>query len=132
MLSAHGIKGIMGLGDKMSKSHLDRFKSFEKLPPKQAVLALCADMGAEDWNTQEETRKYAEKHLRILSGDLEHTVDDINPALPIMRPVRDVPMNAKIKTKKGGDARISSNQRYILNKQACPPFNAALPREWEI
>eukprot|EP00439_Symbiodinium_sp_Y106_P030368 s847_g3.t1 len=94
--AALGIKGIMGLGDKMSKSHLDRFKSFEKLPPKQAVLALCADMGAEDWNTQEETRKYAEKHLRILSGlyGIVRPYDDV-------KPVRDIPMNAKIKTKKG-------------------------------
>ncbi|CAE7209134.1 unnamed protein product [Symbiodinium natans] len=94
--TADGIKGIMGLGDKMSKSHLDRFKSFEKLPPKQAVLALCADMGAEDWNNQEENRKYAEKHLRILSGlyGVVRPYDDV-------KPVRDIPMNAKVKTKKG-------------------------------
>lgn len=89
-----GIKGIMGLGDKMSKSHLERFKTFEKLPPKQAVLALAADVGAEDWS--EENRKYADKHLRILSGlyGVCRPYDDV-------KPVRDIPMNAKIKTKKG-------------------------------
>jgi len=89
-----GIKGIMGLGDKMSKSHLERFKTFEKLPPKQAVLALAADVGAEDWS--EEHRKYADKHLRILSGlyGVCRPYDDV-------KPVRDIPMNAKIKTKKG-------------------------------
>lgn len=89
-----GIKGIMGLGDKMSKSHLERFKSFEKLPPKQAVLALAADVGAEEWS--EEHRKFADKHLRILSGlyGVCRPYDDV-------KPVRDIPMNAKIKTKKG-------------------------------
>mmetsp|Transcript_50749 Transcript_50749/g.94873 ORF Transcript_50749/g.94873 Transcript_50749/m.94873 type:complete len:438 (+) Transcript_50749:84-1397(+) len=94
--TADGIKGIMGLGDKMSKSHLERFKSFEKLPPKQAILALAADMGAEDWNDKEETRKYADKHLRLLSGlyGVVRPYDDV-------KPVRDIPMNAKVKTKKG-------------------------------
>lgn len=89
-----GIKGIMGLGDKMSKSHLERFKTFEKLPPKQAVLALAADVGAEEWS--EEHRKFADKHLRILSGlyGVCRPYDDV-------KPVRDIPMNAKIKTKKG-------------------------------
>ncbi|CAK9086331.1 unnamed protein product [Durusdinium trenchii] len=91
---AVGIKGIMGLGDKMSKSHLQRFQTFEKLPPKQAVLALTADVGAEDWG--EENRKYADKHLRILSGlyGVVRPYDDV-------KPVRDIPMNAKVKTKKG-------------------------------
>ncbi|CAK8992008.1 unnamed protein product [Durusdinium trenchii] len=92
--TADGIKGIMGLGDKMSKSHLQRFQTFEKLPPKQAVLALTADVGAEDWG--EENRKYADKHLRILSGlyGVVRPYDDV-------KPVRDIPMNAKVKTKKG-------------------------------
>eukprot|EP00930_Biecheleria_cincta_P073686 TRINITY_DN60973_c0_g1_i1.p1 TRINITY_DN60973_c0_g1~~TRINITY_DN60973_c0_g1_i1.p1 ORF type:complete len:523 (-),score=95.90 TRINITY_DN60973_c0_g1_i1:68-1597(-) len=90
-----GIRGIMGLGEKMSKSHLERFKTFEKLPPKQACLALGGEaLGAEDW--KEDVRKYADKHLRLISGlyGICRPYDDV-------KPVRDIPMNARIKTKKG-------------------------------
>ncbi|CAE7670693.1 unnamed protein product [Symbiodinium microadriaticum] len=81
---------IEDVRDADRKSHLDRFKSFEKLPPKQAVLALCADMGAEDWNTQEVGKwTYGPSLYGIV-----RPYDDV-------KPVRDVPMNAKIKTKKG-------------------------------
>eukprot|EP00931_Biecheleriopsis_adriatica_P025368 TRINITY_DN1559_c0_g3_i1.p1 TRINITY_DN1559_c0_g3~~TRINITY_DN1559_c0_g3_i1.p1 ORF type:complete len:477 (+),score=106.06 TRINITY_DN1559_c0_g3_i1:75-1433(+) len=93
--SVDGIRGIMSLGEKMAKGHLQRFQSFEKMPPKQACLALAGEpLGAEDWS--EDTRKYAEKHLRMLSGlyGVLRPYDDV-------KPVRDMPMSAKIKTKKG-------------------------------
>ncbi|CAJ1440228.1 unnamed protein product [Effrenium voratum] len=113
--TADGIRGIMGLGDKMSKSHLERFKTFEKLPPKQAVLALTADMGAEEWG--EEHRKYAEKHLRILSGlyGVVRPYDDV-------KPVRDVPMNARVKTKKG--LYLTEFWGDSITKQLCRDLKA--------
>mmetsp|Transcript_73758 Transcript_73758/g.130262 ORF Transcript_73758/g.130262 Transcript_73758/m.130262 type:complete len:418 (+) Transcript_73758:94-1347(+) len=93
--TADGIRGIMGLGEKMSKSHLERFQTFERLPPKQACLALAdKSLGAADWN--DDVRKYAEKHFRMISGlyGVLRPYDDV-------KPVRDMPMNARIKTKKG-------------------------------
>lgn len=51
-------------------------------------------LGAEDW--KEDVRKYADKHLRLISGlyGVCKPYDDV-------KPVRDIPMNARIKTKKG-------------------------------
>eukprot|EP00933_Yihiella_yeosuensis_P013774 TRINITY_DN12609_c0_g1_i1.p1 TRINITY_DN12609_c0_g1~~TRINITY_DN12609_c0_g1_i1.p1 ORF type:complete len:440 (+),score=89.05 TRINITY_DN12609_c0_g1_i1:75-1394(+) len=90
-----GIRGIMQLGDKMSQSHLERFQKFEKLPPKQACMALDGG-GLRAWGWDKETQAFADKHLRILSGlyGVLRPYDDV-------KPVRDIPMNARIKTKKG-------------------------------
>jgi len=93
--TADGIRGIMGLGEKMSKSHLERFQTFERLPPKQEVLTLAdPSVGAANWS--EDIRKYAEKHFRMISGlyGVLRPFDDV-------KPVRDIPMGARIKTKKG-------------------------------
>lgn len=89
------LQDIMGLGSKMAKSHLDRFKGFEKLPPKQACLMFGGKkMEAESWNSRDQ--KFAEGHLRYLTGlyGVLRPYDDV-------KPVRDLPMGAKLKTKRG-------------------------------
>jgi len=94
-LSAEEIRDLMGLGNKMAKGHLERFQSFEKLPPKQACLLFGGKvLNAAEFN--EGDRKFAQEHLRIVSGlyGVLRPYDDV-------KPVRDVPMGGKLATKKG-------------------------------
>eukprot|EP00429_Kryptoperidinium_foliaceum_P067415 CAMPEP_0176063702 /NCGR_PEP_ID=MMETSP0120_2-20121206/31772_1 /TAXON_ID=160619 /ORGANISM="Kryptoperidinium foliaceum, Strain CCMP 1326" /LENGTH=378 /DNA_ID=CAMNT_0017397277 /DNA_START=54 /DNA_END=1186 /DNA_ORIENTATION=+ len=93
--SAEALQDIMGLSAKSAKGHAERFQSFHKLPPKQAILMLGGDaLQADDFSGSDE--KYVESHLRMVSGlyGVLRPYDDV-------KPVRDVPMNAKLATKKG-------------------------------
>lgn len=93
--SPEELQDLMGLGKKMAKSHLDRFKGFEKLPPKQACLLFGGKaLRADDWSEKDE--KFAGTHLRLVSGlyGVLRPYDDV-------KPVRDVPMVGRIKTKRG-------------------------------
>lgn len=93
--SAESLQDIMGLGRKMAASHLDRFKKFEKLPPKQACLLFGGKaLRAEDFSSKEQ--QFAELHMRMITGlyGSLRPYDDV-------KPVRDVPMGARIKTKAG-------------------------------
>jgi len=93
--SADKLMDIMGLSEKTAKSHAERFQNFHKLPPKQAALIFGGDkLRASEWTDSDQ--KYAEQHLRLVSGlyGVLRPFDDV-------KPVRDVPMNAKLATKKG-------------------------------
>lgn len=93
--SAEALQELMGLSAKSAKGHAERFQSFHKLPPKQAILIFGGDtLQASDFSSNEE--KYTESHMRMVSGlyGVLRPFDDV-------KPVRDVPMSAKLATKKG-------------------------------
>jgi hypothetical protein len=93
--SAEDLERLMNLKAKQAKAHQERFKSFAKLPQKQACLLFGGqELKATEWNDKES--KFAEKHLRILSGlyGVLRPYDDV-------RPVRDLPFDAPLRTKKG-------------------------------
>merc|ERR1712187_773354 len=80
---------------KLAESHVERFKAFHRLQTKQACLLFGGkDLKAIDYD--EDDRKFAEKHLRLISGlyGVLRPYDDV-------RPVRDVPMGTRLTTKKG-------------------------------
>jgi len=93
--SAEDLEELMGLGRKMAKSHVERFKTFGKMPGKQALLMFGGDdLDASAFNSKEE--KWAENHVRFICGlyGLLRPYDDV-------KPVRDVPMGAKLETDRG-------------------------------
>jgi len=92
--TAEDLQDMMALGKKMAKGHLERFKTFERLPPKQACLIFGGDLRAADFSPSDQ--KFAQSHLRFLSGlyGVLRPYDDV-------KPVRDLPMGAKITTKRG-------------------------------
>jgi len=95
-LSAEELQKLMVLKKlKLAESHKDRFKSFSKLNTKQACLMFGGKTLMADQFSDKE-RKFAEKHLRFISGlyGVLRPYDDI-------RPVRDVPMGSKLTTKRG-------------------------------
>merc|ERR1712187_395461 len=81
----------MRLSSKLTKSHLERFQTFGKLPPKQACL-LFGGTGLRAESLTEDDADFAETHLRIISGlyGVLRPYDDV-------KPVRDVPMGADFK-----------------------------------
>eukprot|EP00929_Paragymnodinium_shiwhaense_P067294 TRINITY_DN33888_c0_g1_i1.p1 TRINITY_DN33888_c0_g1~~TRINITY_DN33888_c0_g1_i1.p1 ORF type:complete len:481 (+),score=157.41 TRINITY_DN33888_c0_g1_i1:77-1519(+) len=88
--SAEDLEDYMNLGRKMAASHLDRFKTFEKLPPKQAALIFGGKrLRAADWEDKE--KKFNEKRVRLISGlyGVLRPFDDV-------KPVRDLPFTAKL------------------------------------
>jgi len=93
--TADEIQDLFQLGKKMAASHLDRFKSFEKLPPKQACLLFGGkSLRADDWSRRDQ--EFAEKHFRMVTGlyGMLRPYDDV-------KPVRDMPMGARLRTKRG-------------------------------
>lgn len=115
--SAADLEDLMGLSKKMAESHVERFKAFDRLPPKQAVLLMGGKpLGAQDFD--ESDKKYTQSHVRIVSGlyGVLRPYDDV-------RGVRDLPMGAKLQTSRGesvldfwGDA---------ISKQVAKDFAAA-------
>jgi len=94
-VSPENLQEMIGFGRKMAKSHSERFRGFEKLPPKQACLLFGGEsLRAVDFGEAEQ--RYAQSHLRFVSGlyGLLRPFDDV-------KPVRDLPMGAKLKTKRG-------------------------------
>jgi len=93
--SAGDLEDLMDLGRKMAKSHVDRFSGFGRLPGKQALLMFGGDaLEAADFGSKD--TKWAERHIRFVSGlyGLLRPYDDV-------KPVRDLPMGAKLKTDRG-------------------------------
>jgi len=93
--SASDLEKLMRLSKKLADSHVQRFKAFERLPPKQAVLLFGGKaIGADDFD--EDDQKYAQSHLRMVSGlyGVLRPYDDV-------RGVRDIPMGASLHTSRG-------------------------------
>lgn len=93
--TAQEIQTLMGLSEKTSKSHLERFQAFQRIPAKQAILMFGgSSLRAKDF--KEKDMKFAEKHVRIVSGlyGVLRPYDDV-------KPVRDLPMDARLATKRG-------------------------------
>lgn len=116
-LSVQEIQELMGLSEKTAKSHSERFASFHKLPPKQACLIFGGEkLRASDWS--ESDVKYAEAHMRFLSGlyGLLRPYDDV-------KPVRDIPMGAKLATKRG--AKLVDFWGDAITKQLSKDISSA-------
>eukprot|EP00927_Polykrikos_kofoidii_P073661 TRINITY_DN6967_c0_g1_i1.p1 TRINITY_DN6967_c0_g1~~TRINITY_DN6967_c0_g1_i1.p1 ORF type:complete len:492 (+),score=96.37 TRINITY_DN6967_c0_g1_i1:125-1600(+) len=92
--SAEQLQELMGIKQKLAKSHCQRFEKFAKLPPKQACLLFGGHLRAGELGDGD--RKFMQKHLRIISGlyGVLRPYDDV-------RPVRDLPMSGKLVTKRG-------------------------------
>jgi len=93
--TAADLQELMGLKKKLAEAYVERFKAFERLAPKQAILLLGGKaLGAEDFEDQD--LQYTQKCVRMLSGlyGVLRPYDDV-------RSVRDVPMGAKLKTPRG-------------------------------
>mmetsp|Transcript_84655 Transcript_84655/g.262951 ORF Transcript_84655/g.262951 Transcript_84655/m.262951 type:complete len:404 (-) Transcript_84655:50-1261(-) len=93
--TAEELQDAMGLGKKLAKSHLERFQNFQRFPAKQACLIFGGEsLAAADWS--DDGAQWADRHIRIISGlyGVLRPYDDV-------KPVRDLPMGAKLATKKG-------------------------------
>lgn len=115
--SAADLEDLMGLSKKMAESHVERFKAFDRLPPKQAVLLMGGKaLGAQDFD--ESDRKYTQSHVRIVSGlyGVLRPYDDV-------RGVRDLPMGAKLQTSRGED--VLDFWGDAISKQIAKDFAAA-------
>lgn len=95
--TADELEKIMGWSNKLAKSHVDRFQTFGKLPPRQACL-LFGGQGLRAATFSESEEKFAESHLRMISGlyGVLRPYDDV-------KPVRDVPMGAELDVKRGDE-----------------------------
>lgn len=94
--SVEDLQGLMGIGKKIAKSHLERFQNFQRYPAKQACLMFGGEaLSAADFSEKEQ--RFADAHIRILSGlyGLLRPYDDV-------KPVRDLPIGAKLGTKRAG------------------------------
>jgi cytoplasmic iron level regulating protein YaaA (DUF328/UPF0246 family) len=115
--SAADLEDLMGLSKKIAESHVERFKAFERLPPKQALLLLGGKaLGAQDFDDSDQ--KYVQSHMRIVSGlyGVLRPYDDV-------RGVRDVPMGAKLETSKSED--LYDFWGESISKQIAKDFAAA-------
>jgi len=115
--SAADLEDLMGLSKKMAESHVERFKAFDRLPPKQALLLMGGKaLGAQDFD--ESDQKYCQSHLRMVSGlyGVLRPYDDV-------RAVRDLPMGAKLQTPKGED--VMDFWGDAISKQIAKDFAAA-------
>ncbi len=72
--SVGGLQSLMGISEKLAKENVDRYKSFSEEftteNAKQAALAFKGDvyLGLEANTFKKNDLKFADKHLRILSG----------------------------------------------------------------
>jgi cytoplasmic iron level regulating protein YaaA (DUF328/UPF0246 family) len=96
------IASLMGLSDKLATLNFDRYQSWKaaksvSLDAKPSMLVFKGDvyqgLNAEDFNNKE--LKFAQKHLRILSG-----LYGILRPMDIMKPYR-LEMGTKLETSKG-------------------------------
>jgi cytoplasmic iron level regulating protein YaaA (DUF328/UPF0246 family) len=82
-MSAKKLAGLMHISDNLAKLNVERFRSFEALPERQAIYAFAGDVyaGCEVHSMDEEAVLFAQDHLRILSGlyGLLRPLDAIRP-----------------------------------------------------
>lgn len=102
-MSAAKISGLMSISDKLGKLNKQRFMDwsppFNKSNAKQAVLAFKGDVyrGLDVDSFSEEDFKFAQQHLRILSG-----LYGVLRPLDLMQPYR-LEMGTKLKNDVGSD-----------------------------
>jgi len=95
------LKSLMSISDKLAKENADRYKvfdeSFTKDNSKEAIFAFNGDVyrGFEAESLNKTQIKYAQKHVRILSG-----LYGILKPLDLMQPYR-LEMGTKLSTRKG-------------------------------
>ncbi|MDX1580005.1 MAG: peroxide stress protein YaaA [Alphaproteobacteria bacterium] len=100
-LKAKDLKKLMGISDKLADLNVDRFQSFDTDPDprgaKQAILAFKGDtyIGFDAGTLSDDDLKYAQDHLRILSG-----LYGVLRPLDALQPYR-LEMGTKFKTERG-------------------------------
>ncbi len=100
-LTLGDLKGLMSLSDNLAKLNRDRFKAFEAEPAadkvKPAIYAFDGDTykGLEAKTMSEDAIRYAQDHLRILSG-----LYGVLRPLDAMQPYR-LEMGSRLKTRRG-------------------------------
>lgn len=101
--SAREIGKLMSISDKLAKLNQERYASFSAQPSpqavKQAILAFDGDVyvGLDSNTLDEEGLKWAQEHVRILSG-----LYGVLRPLDLIQPYR-LEMGTKLKTSKGKD-----------------------------
>lgn len=82
-LSANKLQSLMAISDKLARLNVDRFRGFDAAPSRPAIHAFAGDvyMGFEVKSLDEEALRFAQDHLRILSGlyGLLRPLDEIRP-----------------------------------------------------
>lgn len=100
-LTLGNLKLLMSLSDDLAKLNRDRFKAFENAPEAEltrpAALAFAGDtyQGLEAGSLDPEELKYAQDHLRILSG-----LYGVLRPLDAIQPYR-LEMGSRLKTRRG-------------------------------
>ncbi|QPQ55677.1 peroxide stress protein YaaA [Allosphingosinicella flava] len=82
-LSKKKLSGLMHISDKLAALNVERFRTFDVLPERQAIYAFAGDVyaGFEVHSLDAEAITFAQDHLRILSGlyGLLRPLDAIRP-----------------------------------------------------
>jgi cytoplasmic iron level regulating protein YaaA (DUF328/UPF0246 family) len=82
-LSRKRLGALMHISDKLAELNVERFRGFETLPERPALYAFAGDVyaGFEVHSLDEEAVRFAQDHLRILSGlyGLLRPLDAIRP-----------------------------------------------------
>ncbi len=97
------LKGLMDLSDDLARLNRDRFKAFEDVPDPEttrpAALAFAGDtyQGLEAESLDPDEMKWAQDHLRILSG-----LYGVLRPLDAIQPYR-LEMGSKLKTRRGSN-----------------------------
>lgn len=82
-LSARKLGELMHISEQLSKLNADRFRSFGTAPERPAIFAFTGDVykGFEVKSLDDEAIRFAQDHLRILSGlyGLLRPLDNIRP-----------------------------------------------------
>jgi cytoplasmic iron level regulating protein YaaA (DUF328/UPF0246 family) len=82
-LSRRKLGALMHISDRLAELNVERFRSFDALPERSAIYAFAGDVyaGFEVHSLDEEAVRFAQDHLRILSGlyGLLRPLDAIRP-----------------------------------------------------
>jgi cytoplasmic iron level regulating protein YaaA (DUF328/UPF0246 family) len=95
------LKDLMGLSDDLAKLNRDRFRDFADTPPadatRAALYAFAGDtfQGFDAASLDDDTRDYAQNHMRILSG-----LYGVLRPLDAIQPYR-LEMGSRLKTRRG-------------------------------
>ncbi|KMW58937.1 hypothetical protein AIOL_003918 [Candidatus Rhodobacter oscarellae] len=100
-LTLAGLKGLMGLSDDLARLNRDRFRAYSDAPEAEAqrpaMYAFAGDtyLGLDAGSMDDDTKAFAQNHLRILSG-----LYGVLRPLDAIQPYR-LEMGSKLKTRRG-------------------------------